>query len=201
MTAAEIVDLFIQLDRNPVALVREIESRVLAETVALEQRLKIANDCCDRLMQACSDAGCPDGVRMDDWIRANVRVLAERKPVGWIIDWPDEPELGHYYSEEANDMARSRPLFTHPTPDDASQWISVNHATPKEGSRVLICQTLAAGFGHAVTVGPFFAGVLEGKFVDPWGAEPIEFVTHWMLSPEPPAAIDRARQSGEEGKS
>lgn len=38
-----------------------------------EARLKIANDCCDRLMQACTDAGCPDGVRMDDWIRANVR--------------------------------------------------------------------------------------------------------------------------------
>jgi hypothetical protein len=36
-------------------------------------RLKVANDCCDRLMQACSDAGCHDGVRMDDWIRANVR--------------------------------------------------------------------------------------------------------------------------------
>jgi hypothetical protein len=51
---------------------RALESRVLAETSALEQRLKIANDCCDRLMQACSDAGCPDGVRMDDWIRANV---------------------------------------------------------------------------------------------------------------------------------
>jgi hypothetical protein len=63
------------------AFARALESRVLAETSALEQRLKIANDCCDRPMQACSDAGCPDGVRMDDWIRANVRVLAERKPI------------------------------------------------------------------------------------------------------------------------
>jgi hypothetical protein len=32
-------------------------------------RLKVAEECCERLMSACTDAGCPDGVRMDDWIR------------------------------------------------------------------------------------------------------------------------------------
>jgi len=32
-------------------------------------RLKVAEDCNERLMSACSDAGCPDGVNMADWIR------------------------------------------------------------------------------------------------------------------------------------
>jgi ribosome modulation factor len=32
-------------------------------------RLKVAEECCERLMSACTDAGCPDGVPMDDWIR------------------------------------------------------------------------------------------------------------------------------------
>lgn len=36
-------------------------------------RLKVAEECCERLMSACTDAGCPDGVRMDDWIRENIR--------------------------------------------------------------------------------------------------------------------------------
>jgi hypothetical protein len=36
-------------------------------------RLKVADECCERLMSACTDAGCPDGVRMDDWIRENIR--------------------------------------------------------------------------------------------------------------------------------
>jgi hypothetical protein len=35
-------------------------------------RLKVAEECCERLMSACTDAGCPDGVRMDDWIRDTV---------------------------------------------------------------------------------------------------------------------------------
>jgi hypothetical protein len=32
-------------------------------------RLKVAEDCNERLMSACSDTGCPDGVNMADWIR------------------------------------------------------------------------------------------------------------------------------------
>lgn len=45
------------------------------ERVWMEEsrRLLIANGCCERLMNACTDAGCPDGVRMDDWIRDNCR--------------------------------------------------------------------------------------------------------------------------------
>lgn len=36
------------------------------------------------------------------------------EPVAWLIDWPDEPELGHYFAEEPNEGARSRPLYTRP---------------------------------------------------------------------------------------
>ncbi|MBA1179578.1 hypothetical protein G7008_03590 [Pseudomonas psychrotolerans] len=39
---------------------------------------------------------------------------AADKPVAWMIDWPDEPELGHYFSESPDELtgSRSRPLFT-----------------------------------------------------------------------------------------
>jgi hypothetical protein len=35
---------------------------------------------------------------------------AGRKPVAWLIDWPDEPDLGHYFAEEPSPTARSRAL-------------------------------------------------------------------------------------------
>lgn len=41
---------------------------------------------------------------------------AEQEPVAWLVDWPDEPELGHYFSEEPNENARSKPLYTAPAP-------------------------------------------------------------------------------------
>ncbi|MFA9439450.1 hypothetical protein ACDA63_07415 [Uliginosibacterium sp. sgz301328] len=34
------------------------------------------------------------------------------RPAGYIVDWPDEPDLGAYFSEEPNDSARSRALYT-----------------------------------------------------------------------------------------
>lgn len=37
---------------------------------------------------------------------------AGMEPVGYMIDWPDEPELGHYFAEKANDGARSQALHT-----------------------------------------------------------------------------------------
>jgi hypothetical protein len=37
------------------------------------------------------------------------------EPVAWIIDWPDEPELGHYFSEAPDAIGgRSRPLYMQP---------------------------------------------------------------------------------------
>lgn len=36
------------------------------------------------------------------------------EPVAWLIDWPDEPELGHYFAEEPCEGSRCRPLYTTP---------------------------------------------------------------------------------------
>lgn len=38
------------------------------------------------------------------------------EPVAWLIDWPDEPELGHYFSESRSDAGRCTPLYTAPQP-------------------------------------------------------------------------------------
>ncbi|MFV1846408.1 hypothetical protein ACNJRW_09480 [Stenotrophomonas maltophilia] len=44
--------------------------------------------------------------------------LAARQPVGepvaWLIDWPGEPDLGHYFAEEPVHGGRSRPLYAAP---------------------------------------------------------------------------------------
>ncbi|CAB3857521.1 hypothetical protein LMG3410_02106 [Achromobacter aegrifaciens] len=37
-------------------------------------------------------------------------VAGEAQPVAWFIDWPDEPQLGHYIAESPADYGRSRPL-------------------------------------------------------------------------------------------
>ena len=42
-----------------------------------------------------------------------------QEPVAWLIDWPDEPELGGYFSEEPCETGRSRPLYTAPQPAPA----------------------------------------------------------------------------------
>lgn len=31
--------------------------------------------------------------------RAEMRAEMEAKPAGYLIDWPGEPDLGHYYAE------------------------------------------------------------------------------------------------------
>lgn len=38
----------------------------------------------------------------------------EQQPLAWLIDWPEEPELGHYFSDEPNEHARSSPLYAAP---------------------------------------------------------------------------------------
>lgn len=43
--------------------------------------------------------------------RATHPAQTEQQPLAWLIDWPEEPELGHYFSDEPNERARSRPLY------------------------------------------------------------------------------------------
>ena len=57
--------------------IAKLRAALTAEKVAAEPtnipfsayRLKVAEECCERLMSACTDSGCPDGVNMADWIR------------------------------------------------------------------------------------------------------------------------------------
>ncbi|MFM0487957.1 hypothetical protein [Paraburkholderia graminis] len=46
-------------------------------------RLKVAEECCERLMSACTDSGCPDGVNMADWIR---QLAASRQATATLSD-------------------------------------------------------------------------------------------------------------------
>jgi hypothetical protein len=55
-------------------------------------------------------------LRIEKQLRAALTRPAqtEQQPVAWLIDWPEEPELGYYFSDEPNEHARSRPLYTAP---------------------------------------------------------------------------------------
>lgn len=46
--------------------------------------------------------------------REVLRKLREREPSGYLIDWPDEPDLGDYFSTEPSGCGRSRPLYIIP---------------------------------------------------------------------------------------
>lgn len=39
-----------------------------------------------------------------------------QKPVAWLIDWPEEPELGHYFADAPTGIGRSTPLYRHAQP-------------------------------------------------------------------------------------
>jgi hypothetical protein len=51
----------------------------------------------------------------DALLAAAGKEAVKGEPVAWLIDWPDEPDLGHYFGEEPNEFARSVPLYTAPT--------------------------------------------------------------------------------------
>ncbi|WP_250489939.1 hypothetical protein [Caballeronia sp. INML2] len=184
-------------------------------------RLLIANACCERLMSACTDAGCPDGVRMDDWIRANVSVLAERKPsVGAHLWMPVEiaeptkapqdfgdrksyafkaPDAGEhdpwyvvlpnmhalklgYHADDAIDRQHAEFIaaainraLAHPTPDDAkdaARYRIIKNGLPDDELQD-IAIVVAGDLGLSVSYMKSAESMLD-------------------------AAIDRARQSGEE---
>ncbi|AVY95784.1 hypothetical protein DAI18_18340 [Microvirgula aerodenitrificans] len=50
------------------------------------------------------------------------------EPVAWIIDWPDEPELGHHLAENPSRYGRSRGLYAEPVAAQVAvpeQWQAV----------------------------------------------------------------------------
>jgi hypothetical protein len=80
----------------------------------------------------------------------------EAQPVAWLVDWPDEPELGHYFSEEFDPNARSRPLYlAAPTPEradgdtaGAQPWIERWHGShPQRGWSIVQGRDVVAYLG------------------------------------------------------
>jgi hypothetical protein len=97
-------------------------------------RLKVAEECCERLMSACTDAGCPDGVRMDDWIRENIRstsanVAQGAEAVAWFTDDSQSDKSATTWDRNVAERWRAKgwpvsPLYAAPpaqpsTTDDA----------------------------------------------------------------------------------
>jgi hypothetical protein len=162
-----------------------LESRVLAES---------SNKADEEWCKAYAEEWQDTLKEQSDRIKELERVLAERKPIyqiqsgyGWIdIREKEFNELGNYGGKRA--------LFTHSTPDDASQWISVSERLPEDGQTVVvydpdntILKVWPAQWdaeNQAFTAGSHkSAGWFEK-----------DEVTHWMPLPKPPAAIDRAMQ-------
>ncbi len=38
-------------------------------------------------------------------------IAPQGPPVAWLVDWPEEPDLGHYLAEDRSPSGRSRPLY------------------------------------------------------------------------------------------
>jgi hypothetical protein len=106
------------------------------------------------------------------------RVLAEGKPVAWAV--PQEMAGASFIACCVQGGAYTVPLFTHPTPDDAKDTERLNLIIEQDGLRIK-----KSSDGYVVwdcSNGLEIAG--EGNTA----REALD------------AAIDRARQSGEEGE-
>jgi hypothetical protein len=124
----------------------------------------------------------------DALLAAAGKEAVKGEPLAWLIDWPDEPDLGHYFGEEPNEFARSIPLYTAPTAalekgDGRDAWISVDERLPEERQVVLVFRPdahLLPACDPNIDCRCYFGnGVFNG----------IHPVTHWMPLPAPPAAL------------
>lgn len=127
-------------DAGLLELGRAIESALLSKL-----RAPVADER-DALMRAIVKAGQDAGIIRADLetvsgpeclhileclSRASAPVAGEaQKPVAWFIDWPDEPELGHYIAESPAVSGRNRPLVFG---DAASQTSKPVYAYRRKG--------------------------------------------------------------------
>jgi hypothetical protein len=109
----------------------EARAALTAEKVAAEPtsipfsayRLKVAEECCERLMSACTDSGCPDGVNMADWIR---QLAAPQQPAqsaeqderaafdAWCKSIPANRSMGPWEIWQAARAASTQSTATQP---------------------------------------------------------------------------------------
>jgi hypothetical protein len=131
------------------------------------------------------------------------RVLAERKePVAWVRYRSDGGFEGPIMDSDARmcDTRRSfwTPLFTHPTPDDAS----IQERIPK-GWCLYACDFSIQGSPGSVTLKRDKEGVSWWFSLPEYRREKTDLFLYGRgktIEEALDAAIDRARQSGEEGK-
>jgi len=71
----------------------------------------------------------------DRLVRAAPIAQTEQQPVAWLIDWPEDPELGHYFSGVPNEHARSRPLYTDPIAQTAPDGWQLVPMEPTQAMR------------------------------------------------------------------
>ena len=131
----------------------------------------------------------------DALLAAAGKEAVKGEPLAWLIDWPDEPDLGHYFGEEPNEFARSIPLYTAPTAalekgGGRDAWISVDERLPEERQVVLVFRPdahLLPACDPNIDCRCYFGnGVFNG----------IHPVTHWMPLPAPPAALYQKANDG-----
>ena len=61
------------------------------------------------------------------------------EPAAYLIDWPDEPELEHYFSESPTETGRCRPLYLAAPPTaQAEGWTRLPGQLPEPGMPVLL---------------------------------------------------------------
>nr|WP_312456703.1 hypothetical protein [Stenotrophomonas pavanii] len=84
------------------------------------------------------------------------------EPVAWLIDWPGEPDLGHYFAEEPVQGGRSRPLYAAPPAQAVDPWsvidrvaknwdgCSIGPAIRAEAEKVIGQPAQAVGLGQSL---------------------------------------------------
>ena len=106
--------------------------------------------------------------------RASAAANAGSEPVAWRIDWPDEPELGHYFSEAPTDSGRCQPLYLHPYPPEGmAGWRPIAEA-PKTG------QTLLFGYFNSAKKWRTTRGQwMSQDYIDEYAEEPELMESGW----------------------
>lgn len=98
-----------------------------------------------------------------------VQTSGAEEPVAWLVDIPDEPELGHWFAEEsAPEGYRSRPLYTAPA---AQQAQGEAYAKGRlDGMKAAAAAVVGTQYGSAfLAINRVFAAELKPQAASPAG--------------------------------